>query len=773
MTDNNNKETVNLSDLDILDQTTIEIELSGNEPSVQNDSNEADDPGEVLEIPEEENSEEEHDTELDPNVETNEEQLRYVFNTVEGEQYIVQGTSDGRVEMITLDQGGTQTDQEDSGSENESEVVEVLDTAEVTNNVPAMADGSAGNNVPTVDISNVRNNAPPTFDYGERATRAENDYQNILATGRDLLNLMETATEERGERINDSDNENGNQNPDPEEVLEIPDEEDSEEEHHTELENANLQAWENRSAAQKKYLEAQESQRKLIIRCMRDDTFVVLNRNDIPNWYRAQRKATNNNDPDENQDEKEDTESDSDEDDEVKFVGAILKSKSKYGGAIDGVTSIAGSSKEQAKVSNNNTKKCKCGEHTKNIGKTECSICRRQFLTIQDLQEHLSEIGHVCHEIGCQHKFGPKPVKRPRLDESYNDNPVYSNAIAPWFTWMPKVLRCLVDLPKFELSKKAHKEIRKRGLNLRHYSPEFRKYHVERLPVLVSGFDRPETTTDENDNDSKEDEAHHENCSPRNPCEICKEIKNNILKPSSEESDNEKSKCCTAEEEETSYLSSEESDTDWDDPHNGEHPNCTECEEIREEDCEDPECNEHGAGDNEGYEEPQEETERLILKRITKLTHNLVENHGSDDETRPINSDEAEEITEVIERLQRETEKASGLAANALKGLKATNETTQAVKDHLEKEMVKQAEAYRSLSTDYSQLSAENARVRDQAEKVKKDLAKIKSASQNIPEAESKWTHHHSAPGKKIKDFICMEEIEKKLRRLLLRQNRH
>ena len=167
----------------------------------------------------------------------------------------------------------------------------------------------------------------------------------------------------------------------------------------------------------------------------------------------------------------------------------------------------------------------------------------------------------------------------------------------------------------------------------------------------------------------------------------CKEIKNNILKPTSEESDNEKSKCCTAEEEETSYLSSEESDTDWDDPHNGEHPNCTECEEIREEDCEDPECNEHGAGDNEGYEEPQEETERLLLKRITKLTHSLVENHesGSDDETRPLNSDEAGEITEVIERLQRETEKASGLAANALKGLKATNETTQAVKDHLEK----------------------------------------------------------------------------------------
>ena len=322
---------------------------------------------------------------------------------------------------------------------------------------------------------------------------------------------------------------------------------------------------------------------------------------------------------------------------------------------------------------------------------------------------------------------------------------MYSDAIAPWSTWMSKILRCLVDLPKLELSRKAHIEIRKRGLNLRLSSPKFRKYHVERIPVLVSGFDRPETTNNEYYNDSKEDEAHHENCSPHNPCKTCKEIKNNILKPSSEESDDEKSKC-TADEE-TSYLSSEESDTDWDDPHNGEHPNCTECEEIREDDCEDPECNEHGAGDIEGYEEPPEETE----------------NHGNSDDTRPINSDEAEEITEVIERLQKETEKASGLAANALKGLKATNETTQAVKDHLEKEMVKQAEAYRSLSTDYSQLSAENARVRDQAEKVKKDLAKINSASQNIPEAESKWTHHHSAPGKKIKDFVCLEEIERKI----------
>ena len=47
--------------------------------------------------------------------------------------------------------------------------------------------------------------------------------------------------------------------------------------------------------------------------------------------------------------------------------------------------------------------------------------------------------------------------------------------------------------------------------------------------------------------------------------------------------------------------------------------------------------------------------------------------------------------------------------------------------------MVKQAEAYRSLSTDYSQLSAENARVREHAEKVKKGefLQKKSTLNQN------------------------------------------
>ena len=106
MEDNNNyvraDEVVNLSDLEILHQTTVELELSGNKPTIENDPKADHDSGEVTEIPEEENSEEEHDTELNPNAdqtaENNEDQLRYVFETVKGERYIVQGTSDRSAE---------------------------------------------------------------------------------------------------------------------------------------------------------------------------------------------------------------------------------------------------------------------------------------------------------------------------------------------------------------------------------------------------------------------------------------------------------------------------------------------------------------------------------------------------------------------------------------------------------------------------------------------------------------------------------------------------
>jgi hypothetical protein len=148
-----------------------------------------------------------------------------------------------------------------------------------------------------------------------------------------------------------------------------------------------------------------------------------------------------------------------------------------------------------------------------------------------------------------------------------------------------------------------------------------------------------------------------------------------------------------------------------------------------------------------------------------------------------------------LNNFEKETEIASGLAENAIRDLKATNETTQAFRDHLEKEMIKQAETYRNLSSDFGQLSAENATVRKQVEKVKKDLSKIKSEGYQRPATtlqakfastdgklktidpfstdesdnglkirwldrnqkhSTKWTHHHSAPGN-------LEEIEKKI----------
>ena len=494
MNNNNeiNVDTANLSDLDVLDQTMIEFELSGNEPSIQNDS-------EVPEIPEEETSEEEHGTELNQNnvqnAETNEEQPRYVFETVEGGRFIIQGTSDRRVKMITLDQGGNQSPQEDSGSENENEVIELTELAEARNGT-AGADNNIRNNVPAMGTNNQEINLPAATDSNKEVTAAERDYQNIINKGKELtvlMNLMESAAK-TAERNTDNNDINGNQNPTPE-VSEIPDEENSEEEHDAEQEKANQQAWENLSAAQKKYLETLEAgrtRRKLILRCMRhpgevridplltevhdlsierldqlqqeclsdelvreclsDNAVVKLDRNDIPNWNRAQRRTKNDQDPTKSG---EGTDSDSDEDDEVKFVGTILRSKSKYGGAIDGAGSIAPDSRDQSKVtSKGNERKCKCGEHTTGIGETECSNCKRQFLTSKDLQDHLAKIGQVCHETGCQYQYGPKPVKRRRLDvshESNDDIPVNSDVKAPWPKFLPKTFRCLVDLPKGDI----------------------------------------------------------------------------------------------------------------------------------------------------------------------------------------------------------------------------------------------------------------------------------------------------------------------------------
>ena len=163
MEDNNNyvraDEVVNLSDLEILHQTTVELELSGNKPTIENDPKADHDSGEVTEIPEEENSEEEHDTELNPNAdqtaENNEDQLRYVFETVEGERYIIQGTSDRRVEMITLEQGGNQSAQENSETDSENEVTIIPKNAH-TSNVPTETDGSGRANVPAMEIEATR-----------------------------------------------------------------------------------------------------------------------------------------------------------------------------------------------------------------------------------------------------------------------------------------------------------------------------------------------------------------------------------------------------------------------------------------------------------------------------------------------------------------------------------------------------------------------------------------------------------------------------------------
>ena len=76
-------------------------------------------------------------------------------------------------------------------------------------------------------------------------------------------------------------------NPDLGEAMETPVETNSGEEHNTELDAANLSAWENRSAAQKRYLgqkryqevlERGRKNRKLILRCMRDPGTVVIDK---------------------------------------------------------------------------------------------------------------------------------------------------------------------------------------------------------------------------------------------------------------------------------------------------------------------------------------------------------------------------------------------------------------------------------------------------------------------------------------------------------------
>ena len=129
---------------------------------------------------------------------------------------------------------------------------------------PQSNSGSENENEETVPTVQPGNSKEDTADELER------DYQNVMNKGKELtvlLNQIESATDKNANN-NDL---NGNLNPTPE-VSEIPDEENSEEEHDAEQEKANQQAWENLSAAQKKYLETLEAgrtRRKLILRCMR------------------------------------------------------------------------------------------------------------------------------------------------------------------------------------------------------------------------------------------------------------------------------------------------------------------------------------------------------------------------------------------------------------------------------------------------------------------------------------------------------------------------
>jgi hypothetical protein len=251
-------------------------------------------------------------------------------------------------------------------------------------------------------------------------------------------------------------------------------------------------------------------------------------------------------------------------------------------------------------------------------------------------------------------------------------------------------------------------------------------------------------------------ESNDEECTSSKRCAKCKEMKESVLATTSEESGGE----------------DDDDDTDWDDPHNGQHPNCSECDEIRADNCNDNECHDHGTGDTEGFEGPPEGAEPAdTIKAIEQLQNRQTDRHREDNiEIVPIDPEEAAEIIKVIEQLQKDTEQHRDLAANAIKELKMTTRSTKEVKNYLKKEMEKQKDWYRSLTTDFHKLSKENEKMKVDTEKVKKDLEKLRSERPTKPEAEVasqyidrqdvSWTFHHNPPGKKIKDFICMKDIE-------------
>ena len=122
--------------------------------------------------------------------------------------------------------------------------------------------------------------------------------------------------------------------------------------------------------------------------------------------------------------------------------------------------------------------------------------------------------------------------------ESNEEIPVYSNVTAPWPKFLPKSFRCLVDIPKLDLSNEAQEVIKEKGLNLKLYTPEYREYYIKRLPVLVKGFDLPDQTDEEEDAESEENRQ--KGCSLGDPCGTCKTCKKTmktVLRPSSEETE--------------------------------------------------------------------------------------------------------------------------------------------------------------------------------------------------------------------------------------------
>ena len=248
MAENNNMELLTLNDLDILDQTNIGADLCENEPSVQNEINEADVPIEVIEIPDDDETEVNQDNDMDldedPSVETDRYgnryddssdpvqdagqdadtdadmdaeheaetdvgQLRYVFDTVRGARYLVQGTSDGRIEMFTLDQEGNHTNpilvEDNDEPKSANEIGEP--GSDKKNGEPRMAGvrAESKSNTGTSAIAGTSAGTNNNNDNKEPATRNESENAlNTLATFRDRLDLLNTTIRGKLDRWGES-----------------------------------------------------------------------------------------------------------------------------------------------------------------------------------------------------------------------------------------------------------------------------------------------------------------------------------------------------------------------------------------------------------------------------------------------------------------------------------------------------------------------------------------------------------------------------------------